>query len=84
MKNVHEIRRRYGCNKSSALMIEQITQGFASDEKITEIEKFFSNHPFPGLENYLLRGLESIRNNQKWLAKETLPVKQYLSSITSV
>ena len=51
---------------------------FASQDKHADVKRFFAIHPFPGIESYILRGLESIQNNMKWLSKESQSVEQFL------
>ncbi|XP_074598352.1 puromycin-sensitive aminopeptidase-like isoform X2 [Brevipalpus obovatus] len=80
-KNVDEIRRRYGTHQTSAKMIEGLIRIFASEGKKNEIERFFSTNNFPGLESYILRGLESIKNNITWLSNQAELVGTFLMSI---
>ncbi|XP_074597724.1 puromycin-sensitive aminopeptidase-like isoform X2 [Brevipalpus obovatus] len=79
-KNFEELKRRYGNHYSTSCIIERTTYGFVSDEKYAEVESFFAEHPLPGLELVILRGLESIKNNNRWLLKESQPVGQFLQS----
>ncbi len=56
------------------------TAGFVSEERAGEIEKFFSENPWPVAARIVKQNCEAIRLNAKWLQRDRDIVKEWLAS----
>nr|AYV88996.1 puromycin-sensitive aminopeptidase [Tetranychus truncatus] len=79
--NADEFKKRYGSHIANAALIENLTNGFASEEKYKEVESFFLQNTFSGHEKVILRSLETIKTHADWLKRETDNVRTFLESI---
>jgi len=52
-------------------------QNFATEEKATEIESFFHDHPFRGTEMSVKQAVEQIRLNEAWLKADIGAIQEY-------
>lgn len=76
--NKDAVRKRYCSGFLIARLVKCITENFATEEKALEIELFFSQNYFPGVERVVQQSLENIRLNASWLARDTEDIRQYL------
>ena len=67
--NWTEFDKRYGGGGFGLMRLVAITGSFTSEEKATEIEDFFKEHPTPAAERTIRQSLERIRINTAWLGK---------------
>ena len=67
--NWTEFDKRYGGGGFGLMRLVAITGSFTSEEKATEIEDFFTEHPTPAAERTIRQSLERIRINTAWLGK---------------
>ena len=65
--NWEEIDRRYGEGGFMIMRLVSFTSGFASEEKLEDVERFFAEHPAPAAERSIRQALERIRLNIAWL-----------------
>ena len=74
--NWDEYNRRYGDGGFALMRLVSITAGFASRERLEDVESFFEEHPAPAAERTLRQSLEAIRLNIAWLDqnRETLAI----------
>lgn len=61
-------------------LIKFSTENFASEDMALEIEKFFQENKSPGAERTVQQGVESVRLNAAWLARDSESIKAYLKS----
>lgn len=81
--NKDAIRKRYSSGFLIARLVKCITENFATEEKALEIELFFSQNYFPGVERVVQQSLENIRLNAAWLSRDTEDVRQFLLKTAS-
>ncbi|XP_056647683.1 puromycin-sensitive aminopeptidase [Diorhabda sublineata] len=62
-------------------LIKYLTENFASDEKASEVERFFTEHKAPGTERTVQQSIETIKLNAAWLNRDSAAIKTYLSTI---
>ena len=67
--NWTEFDKRYGGGGFGLMRLVAITGSFTSEEKATEREDFFKEHPTPAAERTIRQSLERIRINTAWLGK---------------
>ncbi len=67
--NWTEFDKRYGGGGFGLMRLVAITGSFTSEEKASEIEEFFKEHPTPAAERTIRQSLERIRINTAWLGK---------------
>ncbi|KAH7980868.1 hypothetical protein HPB49_019741 [Dermacentor silvarum] len=79
--NKDAVRKRYGSGFLIARLC--ITENFATEEKALEIELFFSQNYFPGVERVVQQSLENIRLNAAWIARDSDKVRQFLQKAAS-
>jgi len=60
-------------------LVSYSIDGFASDEKAQDVEKFFGSHPVPNADRSIKQGLESIRAHAKWVNTNRDSVAKYLA-----
>jgi len=79
-ENFAEFEKRLS---SSMMLMDRLVSysidGFTSEEKAQEIEKFFAAHPVPSAERSIKQGLESIRANAKWVSSNRDSVAKWLA-----
>ena len=63
-----------------SLSMQVSTAGFVSEERAGEIEKFFSENPWPMAARIVKQNCEAIRLNAKWLQRDRDIVKEWLAS----
>ena len=63
-----------------SLPLQVSTAGFVSEERAGEIEKFFSENPWPMAARIVKQNCEAIRLNAKWLQRDRDIVKEWLAS----
>lgn len=61
--------------------IQVSTSGFVTEERASEIEKFFAENPWPMADRIVKQNCEAICLNAKWLERDKEDVKQWLSSL---
>lgn len=61
-------------------LVKCTTNYFVTEEKAKEIQAFFEKHPLPSAARTIVQSCENIRLNEKWLARETGPVGEYLKA----
>ncbi|XP_075533942.1 puromycin-sensitive aminopeptidase isoform X1 [Dermacentor variabilis] len=81
--NKDAVRKRYGSGFLIARLVKCITENFATEEKALEIELFFSQNYFPGVERVVQQSLENIRLNAAWIARDSESVRQFLQKAAS-
>ena len=60
--------------------VKGLVEGFASEEVALEVEQFFAQNPINGTRRSVLQGVESIRANHAWLARDTDSLRDYLNN----
>ncbi|KAF5280580.1 hypothetical protein FQR65_LT00331 [Abscondita terminalis] len=61
-------------------LVKFTTENFASEKMAVEVENFFNNHKSPGTERTVQQGVETIRLNAAWLARDSEAIANYLNS----
>ena len=61
------------------MCLQITTSGFVSEEKAVEIEKFFTENPWPMAERVVKQNCEAIRLNAGWLGRDAKAVQQWLA-----
>lgn len=56
------------------------TAGFVNEERAVEVEKFFTDNPWPMAARIVKQNCEAIRLNAKWLERDREAVKEWLAS----
>jgi len=74
-----ELYNRYAGGLLFSHLIKVTTDSFATEEKIKEIQDFFSKHNVPNAERTVQQSLENIRLNVAWLAREANNVQVWLA-----
>ena len=67
--NWEEINRRYGEGGFIIMQLVSFTSGFTTEEKRSDVEEFFADHPAPAAERSIRQSLERIRLNIAWLGR---------------
>jgi puromycin-sensitive aminopeptidase len=75
-----EVHRRYGEGGFGLMYLVETTSGFTTQERLEEVEKFFSDNPTPAAERTVRQSLEKIRLNIAWLDKNRDSLAQWLVS----
>ncbi|CAG2104297.1 unnamed protein product [Medioppia subpectinata] len=78
-KNKDELRRRYEGGFMVTALVKHISQNFVTEERLQEVETFFTQNPFPGSERTVQQSLETIRLNIDWLARDLPSIQSYLT-----
>ncbi len=55
---------------------------FSSEDKANEFENFFRQQYIVGIEKNIETSLEKIRINAKWLNRDIIQIRDYLTEIT--
>jgi len=74
-----ELYNRYAGGLLFSWLIKVTTDSFATEEKIKEVQDFFSKHNVPNAERTVQQSLENIRLNVAWLAREANNVQVWLA-----
>lgn len=61
-------------------LVESLTQNFASLEKTKEIETFFKENKFSGIDRTVQQSIETIRLNELWLSRDSSEIKEFLQA----
>jgi puromycin-sensitive aminopeptidase len=72
-----EFDRRYGGGGFGLMRLVSICNNFADAEKLTDVERFFDEHPAPAAERTIRQALERIRLNLTWLEKNRAELGQW-------
>jgi puromycin-sensitive aminopeptidase len=67
--NWSEFDRRYGRGGFALMRLVAIPGGFATQERLEDVERFFANHSAPAAERTVRQSLEQIRLNVRWLER---------------
>jgi puromycin-sensitive aminopeptidase len=60
-------------------LVKYVTDGFASNEKADEIEKFFQTNNFPGTERTVQQSIETIKLNAAWLQRDLAKLTEFFN-----
>lgn len=61
-------------------LVKFTTENFASEKMALEVENFFLENKSPGTDRTVQQGVETIRLNSAWLARDAEAIKSYLKS----
>ncbi|EDO44762.1 predicted protein [Nematostella vectensis] len=78
--NWETLHERYEGGFLLSRLVKTTTENFASEEKVKEVEEFFSKHSVPAAERTIQQSLENIRLNIAWLSRDAAPTKAWLHS----
>ena len=67
--NWQEFERRYGRGGFALTRLASITRGFASQDALADVERFWAAHPTPAADLAIKQSLEQIRLNIAWLER---------------
>ena len=76
--NWQEVDRRYGEGGFGLMYIVEITSGFSSEDRLCEVEQFFTDNPTPAAERTVRQCLEKIRLNMAWLDRNRPGLSEWL------
>jgi puromycin-sensitive aminopeptidase len=65
--NWGEFDRRYGRGGFALMRLVAVPGGFASEERLEDVEQFFGSHPVAAADRTVRQSLEQIRLNVRWL-----------------
>lgn len=77
--NWPEFDNRYGEGRFALMTLVGIAGGFATQERLEDVEKFFADTPIPAAERTIRQSLEAIRLNIAWLEKNRGTLADWLS-----
>ncbi len=60
--------------------VKGLVENFGSEEVALEVEEYFGNHPIAGTSRSVEQGVENIRLNAAWLARDANSIKNYLAA----
>uniref|UniRef100_A0A336M9D9 Aminopeptidase n=1 Tax=Culicoides sonorensis TaxID=179676 RepID=A0A336M9D9_CULSO len=81
-KNIKIFQERFGEGTYiMPRMIQNLTENFASSDKMNEIEEFFKVHKFSGIDRTIQQSLETIKLNEAWLGRDSKEIKAYLENL---
>ncbi|KAK5642103.1 hypothetical protein RI129_008270 [Pyrocoelia pectoralis] len=75
-----ELINRYQGGFLLTRLVKFTTENFASEEMAVEVENFFNDNKAPGAERTVQQGVETIRLNAAWLARDAESIRKYLES----
>ncbi len=78
--NWSEFDRRYGEGGFGLMTLVSIAGKFTTQEKLEDVEKFFTDTPVPAAERTIRQSMEAIRLNIAWLRKNRGPLGEWLSA----
>ncbi len=76
--NWSEFDRRYGEGGFGLMTLVSIAGRFTTQEKLEDVEKFFTDTPVPAADRTIRQALEAIRLNVAWLEKNRRSLEQWL------
>jgi len=74
-----EVHRRYGEGGFGLMYLVETTSGFTTQDRLEEVQKFFTDNPTPAAERTVRQSLEKIRLNIAWLDKNRLDLAEWLN-----
>ena len=77
--NWSEFDRRYGEGGFGLMTLVSIAGRFTTQEKLEDVEKFFTDTPVPAADRTIRQALEAISLNVAWLEKNRGPLAEWLS-----
>jgi puromycin-sensitive aminopeptidase len=77
--NWSEFDRRYGEGGFGLMTLVSTAGRFTTQEKLEDVEKFFTDNPVPAADRTIRQALEAIRLNVAWLEKNRGPLAEWLS-----
>ena len=77
--NWDEFDRRYGEGGFGLMTLVSIAGRFTTQEKLEDVERFFTDTPVPAADRTIRQALEAIRLNVAWLEKNRGPLGEWLA-----
>ena len=77
--NWAEFDRRYGEGGFGLMTLVSIAGRFTTQEKLEDVEKFFTDTPVPAADRTIRQALEAIRLNVAWLERNRGPLAEWLA-----
>jgi len=77
--NWSEFDRRYGEGGFGLMTLVSTAGRFTTQEKLEDVEKFFTDNPVPAADRTIRQALEAIRLNVAWLEKNRGPLGEWLA-----
>lgn len=78
-KNFDALAKRYEGGFLLGHLV-RVPSNFATEERATEVEKFYASKNLPGVERTMRQAVESIRSNAKWLTRDADVIRKWLES----
>ena len=77
--NWPEFDRRYGSGGFGLMRLVSVCGNFSTEDKLADVETFFTEHPAPAAERTIRQALERIRLNISWLERNRDEVATWLA-----
>ena len=77
-ENWSEFDRRYGEGGFGLMTLVSTAGRFTTQEKLEDVERFFTDNPVPAADRTIRQALEAIRLNVAWLEKNRGPLAEWL------
>ena len=77
--NWAEFDRRYGGGGFGLMRLVSICSGFTTEEKMEDVQRFFTDNPAPAAERTIRQALERIRLNITWLEQNRSDLNAWFS-----
>ena len=77
--NWSEFDRRYGEGGFGLMTLVSTAGRFTTQEKLEDVERFFTDNPVPAADRTIRQALEAIRLNVAWLEKNRVPLAEWLT-----
>ena len=77
--NWPEFDRRYGSGGFGLMRLVSLCGNFTTQEKLADVESFFTENPAPAAERTIRQALERIRLNIRWLERNREEVAGWLA-----
>ena len=77
--NWSEFDRRYGEGGFGLMTLVSTAGRFTTQEKLEDVERFFTDNPVPAADRTIRQALEAIRLNVAWLEKNRGPLGEWLA-----
>ena len=77
-ENWSEFDRRYGEGGFGLMTLVSTAGRFTTQEKLEDVERFFTDNPVPAADRTIRQALEAIRLNVAWLEKNRGPLGEWL------